>query len=1531
MYHHHSQQQGPQSFSSGSRPPHHQQLSNQQQSHPAADMMSQVGGFQFPRPTQLPDELESALAIRGSRDIDHRVMDSMNIQNQHQTLGPGSDIGQCLSERGSYNSNPLTLTPDSQSGHQQGADWSKYQPQMTPFGSHPSSVSHQGPQQVSQSSHGGTCMSSWDTSMSDSPLSQVRNSHGGRSSGGADGQGLYTSESAGSILASFGLSNEDLEVLSHYPDEQLTPDTLPFILREIQVSKSSKQNKDAPLAHSGTPEVPSLLTVTKTAGEVIDYGHASRAKEESSSRETFKREPLSSERIVKMVYSSSTVPKLETTERQVRLEPSKSNKHGDRDYRRASTDIHKISRSPKREFPPLSKSRPVDHDYRRERHKMRPSSETRSETSPFSRHTVSSSSGLKTQSSSKRLPTPSLINDFNALKPKMYPHTCAVCHVECDQEKEWIEHVNTVNHTAACRDLRNKKSGRYGRQVLWDPKEDPTPVYPSHSLSRTPSPPRKQHVGLHTPRLYRKPYARDYHQGDLSHQRLRRSHYGSHSPDRSTDTSHRRPTSKSDHSSAKTGSKNVPKTVSKAIKTTRGKDGDASPPAKKKKKVVTTTLQSTPTANRLIYLTGIPLDASEQDITDLVASFGKINNVILMPGSEEEGEKNEGQKASVCMVKAEDAKALAHSTKLFIKDKQITALVAKNILPDQLSSENSNSASTQDKSAADEESGSGDHNRITDETKVLITGLPDGGWSENDITELVQPFVTVLDIIKVPEMGKVLLSVEDTESAQEMVKVLTFSPPKINDSELKLFHLKQNIGMKRPVALYNLLMGSVDPLENSDRVSWNCLLVISNVPDTPNGPSEVQKLVRRFGTVIRTLVLPKSMVICEMANGAMALSVYNRFQKFPCMIENNPLCFSHKPDPKATVQSKVIASFLDSSKDTCANKKGNQLQKTADEEVGVDRETCGSATEGKEGDADVKDSSRMQDSEMECENEALGNDEGNDEGNEIHKMEVADVASTEEKDKLEDDSEMEERETLHVEMVTETTEETQTCSESQAGNKEAPVGEDKEPVTCDEAAASNETASPELPKLTQQMVNVLLEEYRSRTANHSNKPKASEEKMEEQKEKPSRDKVEELKEIAKDRTEEGEEKKRERKERMMRREKEQRERYERERKVWEEERSRRVRDRDDRSRREWERMERDSRDRKRTHSDVLSGSRSLSRSESNKHSFRKEGAEKTKKADQENDGEFDFMFNMGDFVTVDEVGEVTDFPRSPSPSVAVDTTCKGEDSEAAVQQDTVPDTISEAATEKESGSAPNLMDSERELESETAPDAESLMATDVVPAASPPQPAPSSNQTNTAACPEESEMETITKTELTSLETLDPVPELQSSSSPTPAATDGAVEAAVHPSTETPASSSVTLDSEDKECAPSHSQATEQETAAVASGKAEDQDEEKSHLEAPTQAGKCETGEEATKTEEGCVTEKSKTDCSLPPFDPNNPVGMELLVPKTGFFCKACGRFFSGAKEAEVNHCRTLKHYESLQKYLCSKKTINESAKSKSS
>lgn len=74
------------------------------------------------------------------------------------------------------------------------------------------------------------------------------------------------------------------------------------------------------------------------------------------------------------------------------------------------------------------------------------------------------------------------------------------------------------------------------------------------------------------------------------------------------------------------------------------KNAKPSAPEKKKKAASSSSQHS---SDRLVYLTGIPKDASEEEVTNLVGSFGKINNVILIPSSGEQSDADEGQKVLV--------------------------------------------------------------------------------------------------------------------------------------------------------------------------------------------------------------------------------------------------------------------------------------------------------------------------------------------------------------------------------------------------------------------------------------------------------------------------------------------------------------------------------------------------------------------------------------------------------------------------------------------------------------------------------------------------------------------------------------------------------------------------------------------------------------------------------------------------------------------------------------------------------------------
>uniref|UniRef100_A0A672Y8G9 Zinc finger protein 638-like n=1 Tax=Sphaeramia orbicularis TaxID=375764 RepID=A0A672Y8G9_9TELE len=1537
MYHH----QGPQPFSNGPRPP-----PNQQQTRPPSDMLSQVMGFQFPRPTQLPDELESALSIRGSRDMDHRLIEHIDRPNQHQNQG-----GSGISQHGSYSSN----LPDNQPSQQPGVDWTNYQPPSKLFANAPPSAGHQphhGQQQP------GTSLSAWNAPISDSPSPQTRHSH----SGGGDGQGLYTPESAGSILASFGLSNEDLEVLSHYPDDQLTPDTLPFILRDIQINKSGKPKSapatssssfsrsisdmqlppshSSPLARSNTPEVPSLLTVTQTAGKVIDYGHASRAKDDSSTRETFKREPLSTERTVKLYPSSSSAPKVETGERrQVRLEPTESSKHGDRDYRRTSSEHQRSSRSPAREF---SKSRHQDRDYRHERLKPRPVSETRSEESSLSRRPVSKPhSSSSSSSSSKKLPTPTMRSDFSAMSPKVYPHTCSICEVQCDQEKDWIAHINTVNHTAACRDLRNKypdwkpniasRSGRYGSRAANLQSHSPSR---SSSWSRSPSPNKHKLGHDHRPhgRTFTPHHYPRHHYTDFDH-RFERQHSGSRSPSHSYRTSSRDDERESSGGSSRSGLKRphydltrrsthinpppsstkrarlVPGQVSKTLKTgakgviktaktAAGKDNDSSGKTqlvKKKKKVVPPVPKAESFVPRLVYLTGIPKDATEQEVTDLVGSFGKINNVILLPCSEEENEKEEGQKASVCMIKAEDAQALAQAPNLTIKDQVVTASIAKTPEPEKSSYANdSKSGSDVEKGPAEEDTGSGDtEQKTSDETGlVMITGLPQDGWSEDDIIRLAEPFGTPSDLVISRQNGKALVYMSDMETAEEMVKVHTFMPPKMKECDLNVMHIKQRISRKTPVALYNLLMGSLDPLESLEPVGWKSLIVIGNVP--PSSSSEVQKLVRRFGTVIKTLVL-NDMVICEMATAEMALSVCKRFQRFPCIIQNNPLFFSRKPDPKA--QAKVITTFLNSAKDTPANGKDEETTTAPVKEECEAKEISEPLQEQEEKDdhEEVKAAEEVKAGEDEVEVKK--------EGDEIDEQPQDTVV------KKEEDAEMKETQEPTVETEIQLSE---SVSPKENGGAETLTTDETKPNSSDGEATSVEPVIPELPKVTQEMVKALIVECRTRTATQANRTAAEAavtadgEQQETQTETADTDEreksTEKTKEAVKNYREEETKRQEDRKEREGRRERERRDREKEEKARKEREREERVRrERREEGRREWERKERQRRGRKRAYEDGSSGSRWRHDSPRGRDERWKD--DKNKVQEEEEEEQFDdFPFNMNDFVTVDEVGDVNDLPCPPCPTVPMETTGEEEEDNApqSVQEDAtevkMEDTPMEVATET-TKSDNALSESEGQSSEGKVETSDSLVSSDLPPDSEPPPsqtPAPSHQQDAT-------DTETDAETPVT---TVDSKPEVKPPSV-----------SAVPPNipAESPTNSTATGVS-----------ITESEEEPVVPEKAEDKPEEAKEdedTEMTAAAAEMTMEEKDEKSEGSTDTGPKKTEAaiskdSLPPFNPSNPVGMEFLVPKTGFLCKVCNRFFCGNKQVEMNHCKTLKHYENLQKFL---------------
>ncbi|NXJ96851.1 ZN638 protein, partial [Corythaixoides concolor] len=414
----------------------------------------------------------------------------------------------------------------------------------------------------------------------------------------SNAQNRYTPESASSILASFGLSNEDLEELSRYPDDQLTPENMPLILREI---RSRKMSHSLPSLHSQSRAEEAVGGAGGAAvkSKVIDYGHASKYgyTEDPLEVHTYNPEALSEEPLEARVYNpeaasgenredfqreqnasmgvppsgvacnpvfpvedlikptgfqndSSNAQPFFPTESTAKVSGLCATPSGLPVVKPVSQPAMPPVVPPMMPpmMPPMAQpmmlpvmpplvQQPVTQ------HVMPPMAqppfsaellaaisrhERMQQESGTSQSNAQSGSGagqkpFQTQSEGpikspfgivkaswlpaflqsdaqkvKRLPTPSMMNDYYATSPRIFPHMCSLCNVECTHMKDWILHQNNPSHIESCRQLRQQypdwnPESHSSKRSAGDRKENQTPKRRSNSAS--PSPRRSRGSG----------------------------------------------------------------------------------------------------------------------------------------------------------------------------------------------------------------------------------------------------------------------------------------------------------------------------------------------------------------------------------------------------------------------------------------------------------------------------------------------------------------------------------------------------------------------------------------------------------------------------------------------------------------------------------------------------------------------------------------------------------------------------------------------------------------------------------------------------------------------------------------------------------------------------------------------------------------------------------------------------------------------------------------------------------------------------
>ncbi|XP_042184013.1 zinc finger protein 638-like isoform X1 [Oncorhynchus tshawytscha] len=241
-----------------------------------SSMVAQQMGYDpGQRSTGMTPEMETSIDhhIRGARE-EVRLLSQLMQQNKNQQVSVDAqdlrlsrDPMDELSSGGGLGG----YTPGRTSSDQQSSmdPWSGFLTQSASSKLFSSTL----PQYQSQTSgFGGAGVLGSTSRGSEAPMS---------ASSTASRPARYTSKSASSILASFGLSNEDLELLSHYPDDHLTPDNLPFILRDIRIRKANRTMDVDPRPKVGGGPGPGSDHGGGGQSKVIDYEHSRATKYDS--------------------------------------------------------------------------------------------------------------------------------------------------------------------------------------------------------------------------------------------------------------------------------------------------------------------------------------------------------------------------------------------------------------------------------------------------------------------------------------------------------------------------------------------------------------------------------------------------------------------------------------------------------------------------------------------------------------------------------------------------------------------------------------------------------------------------------------------------------------------------------------------------------------------------------------------------------------------------------------------------------------------------------------------------------------------------------------------------------------------------------------------------------------------------------------------------------------------------------------------------------------------------------------------------
>nr|XP_060635508.1 zinc finger protein 638 isoform X1 [Anolis sagrei ordinatus] len=618
-------------------------------------------------------------------------------------------------------------------------------------------------------------------------------------------QRRYTNESASSILASFGLSNEDLEELSRYPDDQLTPENMPLILRNIRMRKTTRpmpglpQDRDNKESFHGDDGRGPMVK-----GKVIDYGHESKYEYDEGPLElNVYSSDIEAEESAKEFQAphSVTSKQMHAVEELIRQMGFQRGTPSGQSFFPMDTKppvppmmppVVPSAPPPNMPPPPPPIMPPMMPDMSRPPPpfvpevtgglKDRTLQESKASHGPrapvssqkkFSKETegpISSPFGVVKASwlpnfaeinaqKMKRLPTPSMMNDYYAMSPRIFPHICSLCNVEFRHLQDWIEHQNSSTHLESCRQLRQQYPD-------WNPESLSSPERHESSKKENHSP--KRRTSGSSPKRSRRSSSSHARRRTRSRSRSPRYYRAGKPRSRSRERSRSRKRSRSRERSRS----RMPSRSRVRSRSPRRPDRSWSP-------VRSWTFTSSYLRR---YDTRKELEALSRSADRASGSTGRRLGTHKHESSRTSSRESSGKKR----VPAEGEKKPSGSSTLKTEAASADAKEKPSDAAGEPSKAGTAAPRKEKKSSPVPENWLLSSKAWSCGTVLHISDLPDDGYTEQDITKIVQPFGKVSSILVLHSKKEAYLEMNFKEAVIAAVKYAETTPVLVNEKHVKI-------------------------------------------------------------------------------------------------------------------------------------------------------------------------------------------------------------------------------------------------------------------------------------------------------------------------------------------------------------------------------------------------------------------------------------------------------------------------------------------------------------------------------------------------------------------------------------------------------------------------------------------------------------------------------------------------------------------------------------------------------------------------